>query len=257
MFRKCADSRPYRVKADSIGMFKRLSHKPGEFAVAMALEIALRAVSLEVGPDLQQFRNNLEFAVGTTIYSTHAKSLLVQPLRKQKISVDGTDWRACAVNLYALWQGVTPPDVEQRMAGLREDFKDNWRKTFPDDLDIDEQKLRRLYQSSPALLVNGIHDLNDISLALRFFVAEQLAIAANGQGVFDWGGSDGICCLFARHLVPGTYICTSPMPQHAGSENGSLKQSGWTTYIFTTMTPPGRPPDGGSAPASAPKCSSM
>ena len=186
--------------ADSTVMFEKLTRQPGTFAVAMALELAMRAESLDAGPDLDRFRTALEYAVGTTVYSTRAKALLVRPLVRQAIKIDGTDWRACAVQLYGLWQGIPPAEVEQRMAALREQFKGNWQKNFPNDWEIDERKLLALYKSSPALLVNGVHDWNDVSLALRYFVAEQLTIAAGSQGIFDWGGSDGITCIFARHL---------------------------------------------------------
>ncbi len=180
-------------------MFDKLASRPGTFAVTLALDLAMRAEALDAGPQLQQLRDALEFAAGTTIYATRAKALLARPLLRQNIEFDRKDWRRCAVQLYALWQGVPAAQVEQRMADLRAQYKDNWRKNFPDDWDVDERKLLALYKSSPALLVNGIHDWNEISLALRFFVAEQLAAAAGANGIFDWGGSDGISCIFARH----------------------------------------------------------
>jgi hypothetical protein len=187
------------AKTDTTGMFDKLARQPGTFAVAMALDLALRGEALDAGPELDQIRMALDYAAGTTIYSTRAKALLVRPLVRQNVKFDGKDWRGCAVQLYALWHGIPTAEVEQRMAALREQYKGNWRKTFPDDCDIDERKLLALYKSSPALLVNGIHDWNEISLSLRFFVAEQLAAAAGDNGIFDWGGSDGISCIFARH----------------------------------------------------------
>ena len=180
-------------------MFDKLSKAPGTLAVTIALDLARRAEELQVTPELQELRTALDYAAGTTIYAAAAKALLVQPLARHNIPFDGKDWRGCAVRLYALWQGLTVGETEARMTALREQYTGNWRKTFPDDRDIDPNKLAALYKSSPALLVNGVHDWNELSLALRLFVAEQLAAAAGDAGVFDWGGSDGITCIFARH----------------------------------------------------------
>jgi hypothetical protein len=224
-------------------MFEKLSRGPGTFAVAMALEMALRAEALDAGPELQKTLDALDYAVRATVYSTRAKVLLTQPLVRHKIPVDGKDWRGCAVKLYAQWQGTTLEQAEQRMAALREQYKSAWRNTFPDEWDIDEQKLLALYKSSPALLANGVHDWNDLSLGLRYFVAEQLAVAASGKGIFDWGGSDGISCIFARHH--GATDVHLFEPNAAGREFGKwLAESLGLGGIAFHEQGPERPPAG-------------
>jgi hypothetical protein len=180
-------------------MFDKLASEPGKYAVTVAAELAMRAERLQVSPELKQLREHLDYAAGTAIYATAAKSVLVQPLLQRKIPITAKNWRAAAVELYALWQGTTAAEVETRMLALREKFQGTWQKTFPDDWDIDSRKLAALYKSSPALLSNNVHDWNDTSLALRYYVAEQLAGVAGPHGIFDWGGGDGITCIFARH----------------------------------------------------------
>jgi hypothetical protein len=179
-------------------MFDKLAREPGKFAVQVAAEIAARTERLQVSPELKQLRDLLDHAAGTAIYATAAKELLLQPLIRRKIPFDAKNWSRCGTELYAVWQNTSVADVEARMAALREKYKNSWRETFPDDRDIDPKKLAALYKSGPELLVNNVHDWNDVSLALRFYVAEQLASVANQGGLFDWGGGDGITCLFAR-----------------------------------------------------------
>lgn len=180
-------------------MLDKLAKEPAAFGIQAAAELAARCERLQVSPELKQLREMVDYAAGTAIYATAAKELLIQPLRRRGIAFDAAhNWRSCGIQLYSLWQNLTTDQVEARMAELREQFKDNWRKTFPDDWDIDPKKLEALYKSGPELLVNGIHDWNEVSLAVRFFAAEQLAVPAREAGFFDWGGGDGITCLFAR-----------------------------------------------------------
>lgn len=182
-------------------MLAELSKSPHEFASAVAHELGRRAATLEVD-NIDNVVAALVMAGRMSAYSSRAKAFLTQPLRDRKIPFDPQDWRSCGIKLYALWQSTRPAEVERRMAELREKHKNAWRDTFPDDWNIDEQKLRDLYRSGPELLVNGIHAWNETSIALRYYVAEQLApltSSAPGAGFFDWGGSDGITCLFARH----------------------------------------------------------
>ena len=224
-------------------MYDKLGSEPGKFAVTVAMELAGRAEKLQVSPELKQLREMLDAAAGTTIYATAAKSLLVQPLLKRRLPVDIKNWRSCGVALYALWQNITPAETEARMAALREQYKGSWRKTFDDDWDIDPRKLAALYKSSPPLLSNNVHDWNDVSLALRFFVAEQLAGVSGKAGIFDWGGGDGITCLFARH-------CGATDVHLYESNDGGRQFGQWLANdlgqdsIYFREEDPARPPAG-------------
>ena len=176
----------------------QLFAKPGEFAQNLSADLIRRNKAVDA-TDIDQIRAYLELAVSTSVYATKAKALLTRPLRERGIAVDGSDWRRCGICLYGLWKGMRPDAVERRMAELSERDKDSWRNTFPDDWDIDEQKLIALYRSNEAFQSNTVHDFGDLSLALRYYVTEMLARAAGGRGAFDWGGSEGICCTFLRH----------------------------------------------------------
>jgi SAM-dependent methyltransferase len=225
-------------------MFDKLAHEPGKFAIQIAAELATRCEKLQVSPELKQLREMMDYAAGTAIYATAAKELLIQPLRRRNIAFDAArNWRGCGVELYALWQNMTTAHVEARMAELREQYKDNWRKTFPDDWDIDPKKLEALYKSGPELLVNNLHDWNDANLALRFFVAEQLATPAREAGFFDWGGGDGTTCLFARFCgIKDVHLFE---PNAAGRTFAKWLASaiGLTDIHFHDQEPP-RPPAG-------------
>ncbi|MFT3786312.1 MAG: methyltransferase domain-containing protein [Tepidisphaeraceae bacterium] len=137
--------------------------------------------------------------MATAVYTTKAKSLIARPLRERGIAVDATQWREAGIQLYGLWQKMTPEQVKERQAFLSQRNKNRWRETFPDDWQIDEAKLIALYKASEPLQANGVHAWNDLTFALRFYVAEMLAPASKNLGVFDWGGSDGITCTFLRH----------------------------------------------------------
>lgn len=172
--------------------------KADEFAVGLSADLIRRSHAVDA-VDIDQVRAYLTLAIGTSVYATKAKALLTRPLRDRKIQVDGGDWRRCGISLLGLWRGMRPAAVEARMAELDARDAGKWRRTFPDDWDIDEQKLIALYRANEPLQANGVHHLNDLGLAVRFWVTEVLAQAATGRGAFDYGGSDGLCCTFLRH----------------------------------------------------------
>jgi hypothetical protein len=179
-------------------MLQHFHHNPALLAANLAVELAKRDDSLDL-TELKQISDVLHVAVSSSVYTTRAKHVLSKPLRDRGLPVSGKAWRKAGIGLYALWQNMTPEQVEARMAELAKGQEGKWRATFPDDWDIDEAKLLALYQSSGALQANGIHAWNDLSLALRFWVAEVLAPFVKANGAFDWGGSDGVTCTFLRH----------------------------------------------------------
>lgn len=177
-----------------------LMKQPSELAVALGGDLLRRMKEIDA-ENIDTLQIYFEQSVATSVYATKAKALLSQPLKRRKIEADGGDWRGCGIKLYGLWQSIRPAEVERRMAELAEAGKGRWEREFPDPWVIDEAKLVALYKTGKPLEVNGIHDWSDASLALRFYVAEQLAPVANrlGGGSFDWGASDGISSIFLRH----------------------------------------------------------
>ncbi len=178
-------------------MLVELSKDPIAFAGAVLNELSARRVRLDAS-QVDGLVNAMGYAVRTTAYAIKGRALLTRPLVERKIPIDGTDWASNGIKLYGLWQKMRPAVVEQRMAELREANKGVWQRTFPDDWDIDEKKLRETYQSAGPLLANGMHAWSETSTAIRYFATEQIAPIAGERGFFDWGGSDGISCIFAH-----------------------------------------------------------
>lgn len=180
-------------------MLNHFKNSPAVLALNLTADLLKRNETTNIA-DIDDLKNVIELAVSTAVCCTKAKALLSRPLRERGIAFDGKNWRDAGIKLYSLWQKMTPDDVVAKMKALGERDRNKWRETFPDDWDIDEAKLLALYKSSEPLQANGIHAWNDLCLALRWYVAEMLAPASKGLGVYDWGGSDGITCTFLRHL---------------------------------------------------------
>lgn len=178
-------------------MFSRLARHPAALASELASELQARCRTLDLS-QFDELRAWLHFAVDTAAYAAKAKQVLTKPLRDRSIAHDASDWRDCGIKLYALWQGTRPSAIEKRMAELAEANRGLWQRTFPDESQITEENLLDLYKAGGDLVHNSTHDFSDMSLALRYYAAEQLApLAKAGGGFFDWGGSDGVSCVFA------------------------------------------------------------
>lgn len=179
-------------------MLADLSKDATGYAAALVNALAARRARLDP-TQLDEIVTAANFAFRTVAYATKARSVLVQPLRDRNIDVDGNDWRGNVIKLYALWQKMRPAEVEKRMAELAEANKDSWRKAFPDEWDVDEARLLAAYKAGEALQINGAHAWPETSTAIRFYAAEQIAPLVGDRGFFDWGGSDGLSCMFACH----------------------------------------------------------
>lgn len=182
-------------------MYQLLASKPADLATTLTVDLSRRIREADTR-DIDLLQHNIQQAVATAVYAAKAKSFLTQPLRDRKIPFDAANWRDCGIQLYSLWRSMRPAAVEARMKELAERDKNKWHDTFPDDWQIDEQKLLDLYKSGEPLQANNIHNYNDISLALRYYACEMIAPIAKAGGAaggFDWGGSDGVCVAFFRH----------------------------------------------------------
>lgn len=179
-------------------MFQLIKDNPSALIGAMANELARRNQVAD-GTDIDQIATVIHAATATAVYATKAKALLTRPLKSRGIEVDGRNWRRCAIGLYALWLGISLQEAEARMARLATQAN-KWQQAIPDEQRASERDLLDFYKSLGPFEGCGVHDYNDLALALRWYVAEVLAAVAGGRGVYDFGGGDGVSCTFMRHL---------------------------------------------------------